>query len=165
MEKSAKVYVVGRSQSKFNDCVSRLEPITPNKPLFISCDLASMTSTNAAGKHLHSLEAQIHVLFCSAGIAWSASGAKSEDGYELTFHVNVMSHYILFQWLEPALKSAGNIKELRGRVVWLTSYGLNTAPKGGVNFESLKVDEKGLVGKGLRRQPLYGQVCSVFTRL
>ena len=158
------MYVFGRSQSKFDDCVARLSAPIPKKPLFIQCDLASISSSESAAKQLLSLESCVHILFCSAGIAWTPSGTMSEDGYELTFHSNVMGHFILFAALRPALSRAYDETGKKGRVVWTSSYGLNTAPSGGVVFEGLKKNDKGSVGGTMGRQPLYGQVCPLWRK-
>jgi len=154
----AKVYILGRSQSKFESCVTRLSSIQSNRPHFIPCDLASILSTKTAAEKVLSLEPIIHVLFCSAGLAWFPYSSKSGDGYELTWHTNVMGHFILSQLLMDALEKGFEETGKKGRVVWTSSYGLNTAPKGGVALESLKADDKGMVGAGFNRQALYGQV-------
>ena len=71
---------------------------------------------------------------------------------------NVLGHWILFELLRPALEKAFVETGKKGRVIWTSSYGLNTAPKGGIVFETLKQDEEGAVGAGYGRQRLSGQV-------
>ena len=158
LQHSAKVYILGRSQSKFDDCVSRLSSITSNKPIFILCDLASKESSKSAGKQLLSLEPTLHILFCSAGVSWMPYNSTSVDGYEMVFHSNVIGHYILLESLREALERVVDESGKKGRVVWTGSYGMYSAPKGGIVLDSLKRDDKGMVGAGLYRQPIYGQV-------
>ena len=76
----------------------------------------------------------------------------------MTFHSNVMGHFILMKMLAGALKRGHEETGKKSRVTWTSSYGLVTAPTSGVVFESLKLDDKGKIGAGLGRQPLYGQV-------
>ena len=83
---------------------------------------------------------------------------SSSDGYEVTFHSNVVGHFIVFEALRGALERAVDQSGKKGRVVWTSSYGLHTAPKGGIVYESLKRNDKGNVGAGLNRQAIYGQV-------
>ncbi|CAD6589164.1 MAG: hypothetical protein TREMPRED_005277 [Tremellales sp. Tagirdzhanova-0007] len=157
LQHSAKVYILGRTRSKFDDCLSRLSSFTSNKPIFIPCDLASKASSKSAGKQLLSLEPTVHVLFCSAGVSWLPYNSKSDDGYEMVFHANVIGHYILLESLREALERGYDQSGNKGRVIWTGSYGMLSAPKGGIVFESLKSDAKGMVGAGLYRQPIYGQ--------
>lgn len=163
VEHSGKVYILGRSETAFKQCLDRLSSMSTSaseytEPKFIPCDLSSISSTKVAAKHLLSLEPTVHLLFCSAGIAYPPYGSTSNDGYELIWHTNVMGHFLLLQSLRPSLENAFDQSGEKARVVWTSSFGLNTAPRGGVDFDSLKVDGNGKSGNGMYRQPLYGQV-------
>ncbi len=61
--------------------------------------------------------------------------------------------------LLPALEKAKVVDGHRARVVFTASSAADFfAPKGAIDYESLKVKEDGTVGNGLSSWPLYGQV-------
>ena len=76
----------------------------------------------------------------------------------MVFHTNVIGHYILFKSLREALERVYDKSGNKGRVVWTGSYSMVSAPKGGIAFDSLKPDDKGMVGAGMYRHSMYGQV-------
>ena len=69
-----------------------------------------------------------------------------------------MGHFVLLESLKGSLERAYGESGRKGRVVLTSSGGLKTAPTGGIVFESLKPDDKGVVGAELYKQPIYGQV-------
>lgn len=79
------------------------------------------------------------------------------NGYDIQFGTNVLGHFHLTMLLMPAILASPS-----PRVVNITSYGYQIAPKGGIQFHRLKGPKKGT------RVPLlawyepfqwYGQVC------
>ena len=99
---------------------------------FITCDLASLASVKQASQQILVSVSSIDVLICNAGIM-AVSPALTKDGYETQFGTNHMGHALLIQSLLPAIQEAE-----AGRIVTLTSLGYGLAPKGGIQFDTLK---------------------------
>lgn len=157
------MYILGRNEALFDSAVERLAAETPPvtaKPHFIHLDLSSLRSPLAAAKELSAKENKFHALWCSAGVMVPPVGSKTDEGYELQWHTNVMGHWQLVTALLPILQKVAEQSEGRekARVVHTSSSGHRFAPSGGVDWESLKVGEDGSVGNGLNKWALYGQV-------
>lgn len=86
------------------------------------------------------------------------SGSRTEDGYETQWQTNVMGHWILVMRLLPVLQRVAQDSggSDRARVVHTSSSGHWFAPRGSVDWDSLKVHE-GTVGNGRNAWVLYGQ--------
>ncbi|MFS1523836.1 SDR family NAD(P)-dependent oxidoreductase [Microbulbifer sp. 2304DJ12-6] len=74
-------------------------------------DLSSLASVRAfAGKVQKALAgARIDTLVLNAGIALSNTAQKTEDGFETTFAVNHLAHYLLARLLLPNMAPEGKI--------------------------------------------------------
>ncbi|KAI5449418.1 short-chain alcohol dehydrogenase [Naganishia albida] len=162
LERNAKVYILGRNEQLFNAAVERLaaeQPPVANKPHFIHLDLTHLRSPLTAASELASKESKLDVLFCSAGVMVPPAGSKTDEGYELQWHTNVMGHFQLVRALLPLLEKVAEESGGRdkARMVHTSSSGHRLAPQDSVDWDSLKVGEDGNVGHGLNRWTLYGQ--------
>ena len=72
---------------------------------FISCDLSSLLSLKRAIREIKSRFEHIDVLLNNAGL-WHKRFTETTDGIEETFHVNLLSHYILLAELKPLLQKS-----------------------------------------------------------
>lgn len=92
-------------------------------------------------------------------------GSKTDEGYELQWHTNVMGHWQLATALLPILQKVAEQSEGRdkARVVHTSSSGHRFAPSGSVDWESLKAGDEGSVGNGMNKWALYGQVRSLLS--
>ncbi|KAJ9117080.1 hypothetical protein QFC24_006539 [Naganishia onofrii] len=162
LDKNAKVYVLGRNESLFDDALIRLASESPpitRKPLFIQCDLSSLHSPVEAARQLSLQEPKLDILFCNAGVMVPPVGSMTEAGRDLQWGTNVMGHWILINNLLPVLLKVW--EESNGvdkaRVVHTSSSGHQYAPTPTIDWESLKADKNGNAGNGHFRWVLYGQ--------
>ena len=74
-------------------------------------DLASLAEVRAfTAAVLDRLDGQpIDMLVLNAGAQFRTTAARSADGYELTFAVNHLAHYLLARLLLPAIATSGCI--------------------------------------------------------
>ena len=72
----------------------------------LELDLASLESVRAFA---NACPAQIDALVLNAGVQVHSLGARSADGYELTFAVNHLAHYLLARLLLPRIGAGGRI--------------------------------------------------------
>jgi NAD(P)-dependent dehydrogenase (short-subunit alcohol dehydrogenase family) len=168
LEKNAKVYILGRNEDLFNAALERLAAESPPvtaKPHFIHLDLSSLRSPLTAAEDLSSKEPKLHALFCSAGVMVPPVGSKTDEGYELQWHTNVMGHWQLVTALLPILQKVAEQSKGRdkARVVHTSSSGHRFAPSGSVDWESLNAGDEGNVGNGMNKWALYGQVSSLLS--
>ncbi|GHJ85899.1 hypothetical protein NliqN6_2301 [Naganishia liquefaciens] len=161
LARGAKVYVLARSESKFQSAIQRLAAENPPivaRPHFIPLDLASRTSPLDAARDLASRESRLDVLFCNAGVMVPPSGSLTDEGYDLQWATNVMGHWILTTALIPLLENVYDAsgRAQKARVVHTSSSGHRFAPRGAVDWESLKPEGAGPPPK-LGNWALYGQ--------
>ncbi|WP_202986217.1 SDR family NAD(P)-dependent oxidoreductase [Flavobacterium pokkalii] len=88
------------------DCRKKM----PENVQIIPLDLASLSSVRTFAEQLiKELNGGIDLLVLNAGMQNVASNEKSEDGYELTFAVNHLAHYLLIQLLLPHMSTESRI--------------------------------------------------------
>ncbi|KAJ9107005.1 hypothetical protein QFC19_002873 [Naganishia cerealis] len=87
------------------------------------------------------------------------AGSKTNDGYDVQWQTNVMGHWILTTHLLPLLLKVSQDSNgvEKARVVHTSSSAHNMAPRGAIDWESLKVQEDGSIGHAHNTWVLYGQ--------
>jgi NAD(P)-dependent dehydrogenase (short-subunit alcohol dehydrogenase family) len=110
----------------------------PERMEFVDMDHLSLASVRDAARKILAKTDTINLLVNNAGIMNVPQLELSEDGYELQFATNHLSHFLLFQLLKPALLDAST-PEFQSRVINLSSNshchgGLNEP--GNYNFEN-----------------------------
>jgi NAD(P)-dependent dehydrogenase (short-subunit alcohol dehydrogenase family) len=95
-------------------------------------DLASLQSVRDFSKEFKSRGIPIHVLVNNAGVM-APSLQKSADGYELTFAVNHLGHFLLTNLL------LDNVKQVKGRIVNVSS---SLHKNGVMDFDNLNGEKK-----------------------
>jgi NAD(P)-dependent dehydrogenase (short-subunit alcohol dehydrogenase family) len=91
------------------------DPATGAEIDIVQCDLSSFASVRSAAESVLARHDRIDVLVNNAAVI-ASERELTEDGYELTFQVNYLSHYLLTQLLRSPLTAAA-----LGRVVTLSS--------------------------------------------
>jgi NAD(P)-dependent dehydrogenase (short-subunit alcohol dehydrogenase family) len=101
----------------------------------VQLDLASFASVRAAAEELAERAAVIDVLINNAGGILSRR-AETVDGFEATFGVNHLGHFLLTTLLEPQVKAAPN-----PRVINVSSIGASFAIRG-LNFDDMQTTRR-----------------------
>ena len=123
------------------------------KLTFIECDLTSLTSIEVAARQFISASPRLDVLMCNAGIMASPLGL-TQDGYELQFGTNYVSHALLVKLLLPKLLQTAKEPSSDVRIIFLTSTGFRQHPVDGIVFKDLRTTQDfGIGGSWMR----YGQ--------
>jgi NAD(P)-dependent dehydrogenase (short-subunit alcohol dehydrogenase family) len=87
----------------------------------VHLDLTSLDSVRVASETiLNQSGNKVNILIENAGIMGLPTRTLTDDGYEMHFQTNHLSHFLLFQLLKPALL-ASSTSELQSRVVMVSS--------------------------------------------
>lgn len=65
-------------------------------------------------------ESQLDVLILNAGVLFPSPDALTSQGYDATFGVNIIGHFLLHRLLYPILSAAGRESD-PSRIIWLSS--------------------------------------------
>lgn len=102
----ATVVIIGRDQEKGKRVMEEIALATGNQTLdFIKCDLASLDEVKKAACEFRSRYQRLDVLIDNAG---GVNGKRkvTTDGYEYTFGVNHLAHFLLTNLLLDLLKAS-----------------------------------------------------------
>jgi NAD(P)-dependent dehydrogenase (short-subunit alcohol dehydrogenase family) len=125
----ARVFFAGRDRQKTETVIDTLRAETRNGALeFLPLDLADLASVKACADAFLAKGLPLDLLIANAGLA-NVKGL-TRQGFEMTFGVNYLGHYLLVRLLEPALKKAHG-----ARLVLVGSRAHERAT--GVDFASL----------------------------
>ncbi len=101
------VIVHGRNRERGMEVVEEIEREVGGSARFYRADLASFEQVRQFGEAILQDYGRLDVLINNAGIASSPDGrALSEDGHELLFQVNHLSHFLLTRMLLPQLRES-----------------------------------------------------------
>ncbi|GKT40292.1 putative oxidoreductase [Colletotrichum spaethianum] len=116
----------------------------------LQMDHMDLTSVVAAAKHFLTLERALHGLVNNAGIM-ATPFEMTKDGHEAQWQTNYLAHWVFTEYLVPLmLRTAKTLPPGSVRIVNLTSSGHLSAPKCGINFKDLSLQDSG-------PWPRYGQ--------
>jgi NAD(P)-dependent dehydrogenase (short-subunit alcohol dehydrogenase family) len=102
-ERGATVLLHGRSEERLEATSGEIGRATGSeKPRYYLADLSSLGDVRALAGRILSEEERLDALVNNAGV-FSRDRRKSQDGYELTFAVNHLSHFLLTRLLLPLL--------------------------------------------------------------
>ncbi|HTE46690.1 MAG TPA: SDR family NAD(P)-dependent oxidoreductase [Gemmatimonadaceae bacterium] len=109
--KGATVLLHGRDPERIARTVDAIRAQTPSARVrTYRADLASLADVRALAKAVSEGEPRLDVLVNNAGIGANVPGGgkrmTSEDGHELRFAVNYLSHWLLTRLLLPTLKTS-----------------------------------------------------------
>jgi len=103
-KKDHALYLLVRNTEKGEQLKQRLAAETGNQHIFIvQCDLADMKSVRAAADELKAKLFSINALINNAGGIFSERKVTT-DGFEMTFAVNHLGHFLLTASLMPLLE-------------------------------------------------------------
>ncbi len=97
------VIVHGRNRERGMEVVEAIESQGVGSARFYRADLASFQQVRDFGEAVLRDYDRLDVLINNAGIASAPAGALSEDGHELVFQVNHLSHFLLTRMLLPRI--------------------------------------------------------------
>ena len=134
----ARIYLGARSEAKAKDAIADIQKQVPDAAVtFLPMDLTSFASVKAAAEEFNRKESRLDVLVNNAGIM-ACPEATTTEGYEIQFGTNHMGHALLTSLLLPKLQATASQPNADVRIVNLSSYGHNLAPKDGIVFDTLK---------------------------
>jgi len=108
--RGATVLLYGRSRERLETTFEQIREQTGNEKL--RCYLANLSSLGAVrdlAGHILSDKERLDVLVNNAGVI-SPEREESEDGHELTFAVNYLSHFLLTSLLLPLLRASASAR-------------------------------------------------------
>jgi NAD(P)-dependent dehydrogenase (short-subunit alcohol dehydrogenase family) len=103
----AHVLVHGRNATRGEEVVAAIKG-NGGSASFYQADLASLDNVRGLAAAVLQDHPRLDMLINNAGLGYGlAEGQRqvSQDGYEMIFHVNYLSHYLLTEMLLPALKA------------------------------------------------------------
>jgi NAD(P)-dependent dehydrogenase (short-subunit alcohol dehydrogenase family) len=104
--KGARVLLHGRSRERLEDTLEEVRDQTGNEKLrYYLADFSSLGEVRGLAKRMLAEEERLDVLVNNAGVI-VPDRKESEDGYELTFAVNYLSHFLLTSLLLPLLRNS-----------------------------------------------------------
>lgn len=117
--RGAKVWMACRNEGRAREAMARIRAVHPEADLrFLALDLGDLDAVrNAADAFLES-ESRLDVLIDNAGLA--GQKGVTAQGFELTFGVNHLGHFLLTEQLRPLLTETGTESE-PARVVIVAS--------------------------------------------
>jgi retinol dehydrogenase-12 len=105
-KKGFQVVIAGRSLERTQAVLDHITSLSVDKPaLFLPLDLASLASVRACAQMFTQLNLPLHLLINNAGVA--GLRGLTQDGFEMTFGINHLGHFLLTQLLLPNLQSSG----------------------------------------------------------
>jgi len=115
-EKGASVIIVDRDIEKGQKTVAEITQNDPgNRSCFYQCDLALLKDVSELARSLEFTFPKIDVLINNAGIIVEKR-VETSEGFEQTFVVNYLSHFLLTNLLLPQLRKAEE-----GRIISISS--------------------------------------------
>jgi NAD(P)-dependent dehydrogenase (short-subunit alcohol dehydrogenase family) len=94
-QQDATVVILSRNPKKCAQVAAEMQTATGNKSIgFIACDLSSLAVVRAAAAEFRQRYARLDVLLNNAGVSPSKR-RESVDGFEYTFALNHLGHFLL----------------------------------------------------------------------
>lgn len=135
----ANLFLTARDAAKAK---AALMEIWDDKMHIITMDQNSLQSVKKAAEGILAKTDAVHILVNNAGVMAVPELQLSQDGYESHFAINHLSHFLLFQLLEPAMLKATS-PEFQSRVVIVSAAAHRVGPiaaLGDYNFEKTSYD-------------------------
>ncbi|XP_077990799.1 retinol dehydrogenase 14-like [Glandiceps talaboti] len=147
-EKDYSVILACRSKERGTEAELKIKEQLPGvKVEFMQLDLASLASIRQFADNFHSTGRPLHVLCNNAGLfTGKESGLKTQDGFEMTFGVNHLGHFLLTHLLlEDLKKTAEQGEEARIVVTASEMHNPDTPQKIGqpahIDFDNLMLEK------------------------
>jgi NAD(P)-dependent dehydrogenase (short-subunit alcohol dehydrogenase family) len=128
-KKGFKVVIAGRSLERTQAVLDDIKSLkVDEQAIFLPLDLASLASVRECAQLFLQLNLPLHLLVNNAGVAGLRGLTK--DGFEMTFGVNHLGHFLLTQLLLEKMQSSG-----LSRIVTVSSRAHNRTA--GINWDTL----------------------------
>lgn len=114
----ASFYLTARDLTKAKDALDGI--FEPSRMTLVEMDQTSFKSVRAAAETILAGTDKVNILVNNAGVMAIPDLQLTQDGHEMQFGVNHLSHFLFFQLLKPALL-AGSTPEFASRVVNVSS--------------------------------------------
>jgi NAD(P)-dependent dehydrogenase (short-subunit alcohol dehydrogenase family) len=150
--RGATVLVHGRSEQKLERALAKLGAERGARVRGFLADLSSLDRVRRLARHVAEQVDRLDVLVNNAGVAVMDGRRTSEDGFELTFAVNYLSHFLLTAELLPLLR-----RSAPARIVNVASIG--QAP---VDFDDPMAEEREYDGFLAYRESKLAQIMFTF---
>ncbi len=105
------IIIASRNQRQGTRAVSTLQHKTGNQHIaWMSLDLASLASVRAFAREVAKRSLPpLRALICNAGLQVVSGTTYTQDGFEMTFGVNCLGHFLLVNLLLPQLVAPARI--------------------------------------------------------
>ncbi|KAF5004294.1 hypothetical protein FDECE_9204 [Fusarium decemcellulare] len=128
------LYLTARNLSKARTALGEL--VESDRVHLLHLDLESFDSVRACAADFLSQSKTLNILILSAGVMTPPEG-RTKDGFETQFGTNHLSHFLLFNLLQPALLAGASTAQRCSRVVVLSSIAHRF---GEVNFDDVNFE-------------------------
>jgi len=136
--RGGRVYLACRSRARGETAVAALIEATGSHQIgYLPLDLADLDSVRACAQEFLARDEPLHVLVNNAGVA--GSRGLTRDGFELTFGVNHVGHFVLTTALLDRLADSAP-----ARVVTVSSDAHYAAP--GIDFDAVRRRTRHITG-------------------
>jgi NAD(P)-dependent dehydrogenase (short-subunit alcohol dehydrogenase family) len=106
-KKGFKVIIAGRSLERTQPVLDHINSLSVDEQaLFLPLDLASLASVRECVRLFHQHNLPLHLLINNAGVA--GLRGLTQDGFEMTFGINHLGHFLLTQLLLEKLQTSGH---------------------------------------------------------
>jgi NAD(P)-dependent dehydrogenase (short-subunit alcohol dehydrogenase family) len=106
-KKGFKVIIAGRSLERTQPVLDHINSLSVDEQaLFLPLDLASLASVRECVRLFYQLNLPLHLLINNAGVA--GLRGLTQDGFEMTFGINHLGHFLLTQLLLEKLQTSGH---------------------------------------------------------
>lgn len=132
--RGATLYLAGRSQARTQEVLDTIRAAGNDAVTFFPLELSDLASVRACADAFLSADRPLDVLLNNAGLAGHQGVTK--DGFEVTFGVNHLGHFLLTERLTERLKETAAGKAAPGRIVNVASKAHYRA--GGIDWDALR---------------------------
>ena len=135
--RGARLFLAGRSEERHRQVLATCAAAGKDRATYLPLELDDLDSVRACAARFLELAQPLHVLINNAGVAGSRGLTK--DGFERTFGVNHLGHFLLTELLLPALTSSAP-----SRIVNVSSTAHYAAA--GIAWQALREPTRSLTG-------------------
>ena len=135
-QRGAELYLAGRSEERHRETLAEVRA-AGGQGTFLPLDLGDLDSVRACARQFLSLDRPLHVLLNNAGLA--RSRGTTADGFERTFGVNHLGHFLLTELLLDSLKQSAP-----SRIVNVASHAHYSAK--GIDWDALRQPTRSMSG-------------------
>lgn len=123
LARNAKVYIACRDPAKGQQAIETLREATGKTAHLLEMDLANLKSIKTAVEEFLKKETRLDILFNNGGVMVPPLEKVTDDGYDLTFGINVLGHFYLTKLLLPLMIQTSKSTGEKTRIVTTSSSG------------------------------------------